>query len=99
MTNEQYIAVRQQPQRQRGRERVGRAASIVVLTLSLCGCATHYDITMGNGDVVRSRTKPKLNDHGEYVYQDLAGKEGMVNKLRVRQIEPVRRGSQPTAPF
>lgn len=63
-----------------------------------CGCATHYDLTMGNGDVVRARTKPKLQE-GYYVFKDLAGRETIVNAMRVRQIEPVRRGSKPKSSF
>jgi hypothetical protein len=69
-----------------------------VLLLLLAGCL-RYDMTMQNGDVIRSRTKPKLNEHGAYVYKDLAGKEKEIPSMRIRQIEAVRAGSQPSRPF
>jgi hypothetical protein len=69
------------------------------MALLVTGCASHYDLTLQNGDVIRSRTKPQLSDQGEYVFTDLAGSEVTVNRMRVRQIEPVRRGSRPTKPF
>ena len=64
----------------------------------LCGCA-NYDITLRNGDILRARSKPKLNERGYYVFKDLSGKEWEVNKMRVRQIETVRAGSKPSKPF
>jgi hypothetical protein len=69
------------------------------LALMLTGCATHYDVTLQNGDVIRARTKPALDDEGQYVFQDLAGQPTQINRMRVRQIQPVRRGSRPTPPF
>lgn len=71
----------------------------LALGFLLCGCATHYDVTVGNGDVIRARTKPTLNAQGYYVFEDLAGRETMVNRMRVRQIEAVRRGSRPSSAF
>jgi hypothetical protein len=73
------------------------AACATVLLLS--SCASYYDITLSNGDVIRSKGKPKLDEQGFYRFKDLAGREATVNPMRVRQIEPTRRGSPPSPPF
>ncbi len=54
------------------------------------GCA-HYDITMTNGEIIRTKSKPKLVD-GFYVYKNLKGEEDRIRTTRVRQIEPTRHG-------
>jgi hypothetical protein len=72
---------------------------ITVLLLFLCGCATQYDLTLTNGDVVRAKSKPRLNEEGQFVFKDLAGHEATINRMRVREIEPVRAGSRPSSPF
>jgi hypothetical protein len=77
---------------------LGPAVAAVVCCVLLAGCA-RYDLTMANGDVVRAKTKPKLNEQGYYVFKDLAGNETMVNRMRVRQIETVRPGSKPSHSF
>lgn len=76
-----------------------RGAAFAAVLLLLCGCATHYDVTMGNGTTIRGRTKPKLNAQGYYLFEDLAGNEVAVNKMRVRKIEAVRRGAPPSKGF
>lgn len=70
-----------------------RGAALTAVLFLLCGCATHYDVTMGNGTTIRAKTKPKLNDQGYFVFKDLAGQEVAVNRMRVREIEAVRRGA------
>ena len=75
-----------------------RLLCLVGLCLVLAGCA-RYDITMGNGTVVRAKTKPKPNQEGYYVFKDLSGREVTVSPLRVRQIEAVRAGSKPSSSF
>ncbi len=75
-----------------------RILSLACLLLILCGCQ-HYDITMSNGDVIRARSKPKLNAEGYYVFKDLSGKEMQVKSMRIRQIQPVRAGSKPSGEF
>jgi hypothetical protein len=72
---------------------LGAAALGVILT----ACRTHWDITTTNGTVIRSYDKPKLNDHGYYVFKDISGQPQEINKMRVRQIEPVRPGSPPSS--
>jgi hypothetical protein len=70
-----------------------------VLIGLLSGCASHYDLTLSNGHRVRASTKPVLTPEGYYVFKDLAGKDTMVNSMRVREIETVRRGSKPKTHF
>jgi hypothetical protein len=67
---------------------------VAALALLLSSCMTHYDITLQNGDIIRARTKPKLNDQGSYVFKDLAGRQVEIKSMRIRQIEPVRAGSE-----
>jgi hypothetical protein len=69
------------------------------LSLLLSGCASYYDMTLSNGDVIRSKGKPKIDEQGFYRFKDLAGRETTVAPMRVRQIEPARRGSRPSQPF
>ena len=66
--------------------------------LTLCGC-THYDVTLQNGDVVRAKTKPKLNTQGVYVFKDTTGRDVGIKSSSIRQIEPVRAGSPPSNSF
>jgi hypothetical protein len=77
---------------------LGRFLASCALVLALSGC-THYDITLTNGDVVRARNKPTKDENGLYRFKDLTGTETTLNPMRIRQIEPVRRGSQPSRSF
>jgi hypothetical protein len=80
--------------------RVWRLAHRLILAMGLClvvaGCRTHYDITTTNGSVIRSSEKPKLNERGYFVFKDISGQPQEINRMRVRQIEPVRPGSPPS---
>jgi hypothetical protein len=78
---------------------VGRLLGAGGVALLLGGCALHYDVTLGNGNIVRAKTKPRLNAQGFYVFKDLSGREVTVNPMRVRQIQAVRPGSRPSAGF
>jgi hypothetical protein len=77
---------------------IGRLFWAGCFCVVLAGCA-RYDITLGNGTIVRAKTKPKLNQEGYYVFKDLTGREVTVNRMRVRQIEPVWAGSKPSSSF
>jgi hypothetical protein len=59
----------------------------VVLLVLAAGCANQYQITLTNGGTILSRTRPKPDGHGYYIYQDADGREQRVNELRVREIE------------
>lgn len=75
------------------------AACLGILAGSIAGCTFRYDITLQNGDVIRSKNKPKLNDRGAYVYKDVTGKEQTIPSIRVRQIEPARFGKSKPSRF
>ena len=70
-----------------------RASWLVCLValILICGCRTHYDITLNTGNKITSLGKPKLVE-GSYVFKDVLGQENRVSVLRVRTIEPQRRG-------
>lgn len=63
-----------------------RLAAVALMVLA-AGCANQYELTLTNGDVISSRTRPKPDGHGYYLYQDADGREQRVNELRVRAIE------------
>ena len=56
-----------------------------------CGCRTRYEITLNSGSQITSIGKPKLVQ-GFYVFKDATGKQTQLNPMRVRRIEPQRRG-------
>jgi hypothetical protein len=92
-----------QPAQQSSLEKLIALVRAILCTLPVCllltGCANHYDVTLRNGDVVRAVSKPKLNEQGYYVFKSAAGREEAINSMRIRQIEPVRKGSRPSSPF
>ena len=61
--------------------------AVLLASLGFVGCAQRYEITLSNGDVLVSSTRPKPDGHGYYIYRDVGGQEGRVNSMRVRQIE------------
>jgi hypothetical protein len=64
--------------------------SLLLLALALCaGCASNYNITLNNGEVVTSRGKPKL-DKGKtgYYFTDASGNPDYVSLGRVKEIAP-----------
>jgi hypothetical protein len=67
----------------------------LVMAFATSGCA-HYDITLTNGTVIQTKSKPKLQE-GFYVYKNFRGEVERVRSTRVRQIEPTRHGKQ--SPF
>ena len=68
--------------------------------LFLSGCAMHYDITtLPSGDIIRAASKPKLNEHGYYVFKDGLGQEVQINRSKVRKIEAVNPGDPPSKSF
>ena len=70
------------------------------LIFLLTGCLWHhYDVTFGNGDVVRAKTRPRLNDQGAYVFKDIQGHEVQIPKSRIRQIEAVRPYSRTSSSY
>jgi hypothetical protein len=62
----------------------------LLLALALCaGCASRYNITLNNGDVITARGKPKLDkEHSGYFFTDAAGNPDYISLGSVREIAP-----------
>jgi hypothetical protein len=62
----------------------------LLLGLVLCaGCASHYNITLNNGEVITSRGKPKLDkEKNGYNFTDASGNPDYVPLGRVQEIAP-----------
>jgi len=63
----------------------------LLMLVLVCGCQTRYEITLNTGNQITSLSKPKLVQ-GYYVFKDATGKEIQIAAMRVRLIEPQRRG-------
>ena len=63
---------------------------VALLTLLLLpGCANRYRITLNNGSVIDTRTKPRLDASGmTYRFKDANGREIQLPFSRVRGYEP-----------
>lgn len=59
----------------------------LLAVLLLSGCATHYVITLNNGNRITSRGKPKRQG-AAYVFKDASGKITSVPAGNVTEIEP-----------
>src|SRR5436309_60530 len=85
----------------RGRPRFQFSAKGVALVVLgaiflITGCARHYNITLNNGHVITTNSKPKRSKTGDaFVYKDRLGKWTAVPAGSVRQIEPRPHGSTP----
>jgi hypothetical protein len=62
----------------------------LLLAVTLCaGCASHYNITLNNGEVITARGKPKLDkEKTGYYFKDASGNPAYVTLGRVREIAP-----------
>jgi hypothetical protein len=65
---------------------------LLAAVLLSTGCfSRRYDVTLRSGNVITSKGKPRLDEHGQYVFKDVEGKEQRVNASRVSQIAPHER--------
>lgn len=54
------------------------------------GCASRYKITLTNGNVLTTKTKPRLDKaSGAFLFKDAEGKPDSMPAFRVREIEPL----------
>jgi hypothetical protein len=62
----------------------------LLLALSLCaGCASRYNITLNDGEVITARGKPKYDEtRSGYFYTDASGNPAYISQLRVNEIAP-----------
>ena len=62
---------------------------LLAAVLLSAGCfSRRYDITLRSGNVITAKGKPRLDEHGQYVFTDVEGKVQRVNASRVSQIAP-----------
>jgi hypothetical protein len=55
----------------------------------LSGCANRYRITLNNGNVIDTRSKPRLDASGmTYHFKDATGRIMLVPAIRIREIAP-----------
>jgi hypothetical protein len=58
--------------------------------LALTGCARHYKITLSNGSVITTQSKPKLDKKtGAYHFKDARGQPAILPGFRIKEIEPL----------
>ena len=67
-----------------------RISLLLLLAVALCaGCASRYNITLNNGDIVTSKGKPKYDkQRNGYFYTDALGNTNYISAFRVREIGP-----------
>ena len=60
------------------------------LMLAGNGCAQRYKITLTNGNVLTTQSKPRLDKtSGAYKFRDAEGKPDTMPAFRIREIEPL----------
>jgi ABC-type Fe3+-hydroxamate transport system substrate-binding protein len=60
------------------------------------GCASRYKVTLNNGNVLTTSSRPKLDKAtNSYTYKDAQGKTVVIPAGRIREIEPLSRKSKP----
>jgi hypothetical protein len=53
------------------------------------GCARRYRITLNSGNIIDTRTKPRLDPTKTfYTFKDAAGQEQTLPVIRIREIAP-----------
>lgn len=67
-----------------------KIALVLLLAVFVCaGCATRYNISLTNGDVITARGKPKYDQaKGGFLYKDGQGQPAFVSGGRVREVAP-----------
>jgi hypothetical protein len=67
-----------------------RISLLLLLAVTLCaGCATRYNITLNNGDIVTAKGKPKYDkQRNGFFYTDALGNTNYISAFRVREIAP-----------
>ena len=62
----------------------------LLLAFGVGGCSNRYKITLSNGNVMTTTSKPKYDKAaGAYKFKDSQGRPGVLPSFRVREIEPL----------
>jgi hypothetical protein len=66
-----------------------KIALVFLLAAACAGCATRYNLTLSNGDVITTKGRPHLSaDKNEWLFTDASGKPGGIPAGNVTQIVP-----------
>jgi|WetSurMetagenome_2_1015567.scaffolds.fasta_scaffold742158_1 hypothetical protein len=77
--------------RRTGRATRAACAGLLVLlaAVALTGCASRYQITLSNGTMITTGSKPKYDaEHGVYRFKDLQGNPTYLPAFRIKEIAP-----------
>jgi uncharacterized lipoprotein YajG len=74
-----------------------RTLLLAVVAVGLfAGCKSPYKITLTNGTVLTTSSRPKLDKTtNSYTYKDAQGKTVVIPAGRIREIEPLSSKSKP----
>jgi Bacterial protein of unknown function (DUF903) len=63
---------------------------LLLLAVALCAsCASRYNITLTNGEVITARGKPKLDkEHTGYYFTDANGNANYISLGNVHEVAP-----------
>src|SRR3954447_22464785 len=69
--------------------------TMLLSSLLLTGCASHYNVVLNNGRVITASSKPKLDpSRNVYVFKDVSGQPVTVSQGSVREIAPTSMASE-----
>jgi hypothetical protein len=61
-----------------------------LLATLVMGCASRYKLTLTNGNVITTKSKPKLDKQtGAYQFKNAFGKPDSVPGFRIKEMEPL----------
>lgn len=75
-----------------------RLLPFLLVTGLLAGCARHYNITLTNGSVITTASKPRL-ENGSYHFKDASGQDVYISGTRVREVAPTSMSQDPKSKF
>jgi ABC-type Fe3+-hydroxamate transport system substrate-binding protein len=77
------------------------AIFVFLLAVAVCaGCATRYNLTLSNGEIITAKGKPHLNAaKNTYIYKDATGQTNFIPAANVTQIAPASMGDDSPTKF
>jgi hypothetical protein len=68
---------------------MNKLALALLVTLLCAGCASRYDITLSNGEIITSKGKPHLNsDKTAWIYITASGRTNALPAGNVTEVSP-----------